>query len=47
LDEAPRHRLWEQATADGMTLLRRDGMLKVKEGITTPYEIMRVLFTLE
>ena len=47
LDEAPRHRLWEQATADGMTLLRRDGMLKVKEGITTPYEIMRVMFTLE
>lgn len=47
LDEAPRYRLWEQATEDGMTLLRRDGMLKVKEGITTPYEIMRVLFTLE
>ena len=47
LDEAPRYRLWEQATADGMTLLRRDGMLKVKEGITTPYEIMRVMFSLE
>lgn len=47
LEEAPRYRLWEQATEDGMTLLRRDGMLKVKEGITTPYEIMRVLFTLE
>ena len=47
LEEAPRYRLWEQAMDDGMTLLRRDGMLKVKEGITTPYEIMRVLFTLE
>jgi len=47
LEEAPRYRLWEQAMNDGMTLLRRDGMLKVKEGITTPYEIMRVLFTLE
>ena len=47
LDEAPRYRLWEQAMDDGMVLLRRDGMLKVKDGITTPYEIMRVLFTLE
>lgn len=47
LDEAPRHRLGEQAIQDGMTLLRKDGMLKVKKGITTPYEVMRVLFTLE
>jgi general secretion pathway protein E len=47
LDEAPRYRLWEQATEDGMTLLRRDGMMKVSEGVTTPYEVMRVLFSLE
>ena len=47
LDEAPRYRLGEQAMQDGMTLLRRDGMMKVKNGITTPYEVMRVLFTLE
>ena len=47
LEEAPRYRLWEQALKDGMTYLRRDGMKKVEAGITTPYEVMRVLFTLE
>ena len=47
LEDASRHQLWEQALQDGMTYLRRDGMLKVKRGVTTPYEVMRVLFTLE
>ena len=47
LEDAPRYRLWEQALQDGMTYLRRDGMEKVEAGITTPYEIIRVLFTLE
>ena len=47
LDEAPRYRLGEQALADGMTVLRHDGMEKVAQGITTPYEVMRVLFSLE
>jgi type II secretory ATPase GspE/PulE/Tfp pilus assembly ATPase PilB-like protein len=47
LAEAPRHLLWQQALADGTTPLRRDGMIKVKQGITTPYEVMRVLFTLD
>jgi general secretion pathway protein E len=47
LAEAPRHQLWKQALTDGMVSLRRDAMLKVKQGITTPYEVMRVLFTLE
>ena len=47
LEEAPRHRLWEQAQFEGTRSVRHDGMLKVKEGITTPYEIMRVLFSLE
>ena len=47
LEDAPRYRLWEQAIQDGMTYLRRDGMEKVDAGITTPYEVMRVLFTLE
>lgn len=47
LSEAPRARLLEQALAEGMVPLRRDGMLKVKEGATTPYEVMRVLFTLQ
>ena len=47
LEDSPRHRLSAQALDEGMTPLRRDGMLKVQEGITTPYEVMRVLFTLE
>jgi general secretion pathway protein E len=47
LEDAPRHRLWEQAQQEGTKSLRHDGMIKVKEGITTPYEVMRVLFTLE
>jgi type II secretory ATPase GspE/PulE/Tfp pilus assembly ATPase PilB-like protein len=47
LEDAPRHSLWEQAQNEGTKSLRHDGMLKVKNGITTPYEVMRVLFTLE
>ena len=47
LEDVPRHTLWEQAIQEGMTYLRRDGMEKVDAGITTPYEVMRVLFTLE
>ncbi len=47
LEDAPRHRLWEQAQLEGTRSLRHDGMTKVKEGITTPYEVMRVLFSLE
>ena len=47
MEDAPRYKLWEQALKDGMTYLRRDGMEKVDAGITTPYEVMRVLFTLE
>ena len=47
LEDAPRHRLWEQAQKEGTRSLRHDGMIKVKNGITTPYEVMRVLFTLE
>ncbi|MDP3064666.1 MAG: ATPase, T2SS/T4P/T4SS family [Chloroflexota bacterium] len=47
LADAPRHLLWEQALKDGMVSLRRGAMLKAKQGVTTPYEVMRVLFTLE
>jgi len=47
LEEAPRHVIWEEIQKSGTISLRHDGMLKVKEGITTPYEVMRVLFTLE
>ena len=47
LDDAPRAVLQKQAAEDGLESLRHNGMLKVKEGITTPYEVMRVLFTLD
>jgi len=30
-----------QAIKEGMTTMRYDGMLKVKQGITTPYEVLR------
>jgi general secretion pathway protein E len=38
--------LKEQATAGGMVPMRRDGMLKVQEGITTPREVMRNVYTI-
>jgi general secretion pathway protein E len=47
LDDAPRHQLYSQAMDDGLVLLRKDGMMKVKEQKTTPYEVMRVMFSLE
>ena len=47
LADAPRQQLLDQALRDGMTMLRRDGMLKVREGVTTPYEVMRVMFSLD
>lgn len=46
LEDSPRFQLSEQAVKDGMSLLRRDGMLKVKAGITTVLEVERALFTL-
>ena len=42
LAEAPRHELWEQTLKDGTVPLLKDGMLKVEQGMTTPYEVMRV-----
>ena len=47
LDDAPRHQLFAQAVNDGVVLLRHDGMMKVQQHMTTPYEVMRVLFSLE
>jgi len=47
LEDSPRFQLSEQAVKDGMSLLRRDGMLKVKAGVTTVLEVERALFTLE
>lgn len=35
-----------QALRDGMVTMRRDGMLKAKDGITTPSEIIRNVFTI-
>jgi general secretion pathway protein E len=34
-----------QARQDGLVTMRRDGMLKVKDDITTPDEVMREVFT--
>ena len=42
LNEAPRHELWAQTIADGTIPLKKDAMMKVKQGITTLYEVLRV-----
>ena len=34
-----------QAIKEGMMTMRRDGMIKVKQGITTPYEVLRNVFS--
>lgn len=47
LEGASQSQLSEEAVAQGMIPIRKDGMTKVKEGITTPYEVMRVLSSLE
>jgi type II secretory ATPase GspE/PulE/Tfp pilus assembly ATPase PilB-like protein len=35
-----------QAIEDGMVPLRRDGMMKVKQGIVTPAEILRSVYSI-
>ena len=35
-----------QALMEGMITIRRDGMLKVREGITTPQEVLRNVFSI-
>ena len=47
LADAGRDEIWQLALEEGLIPLRKDGMLKVKAGVTTPYEVMRVLFSLE
>jgi type IV pilus assembly protein PilB len=42
---APLADIREAAKANGMNELREDGLRKVLEGITTPDEVMRVVFT--
>ena len=37
----------EQALKEGMVPLIRDGMLKAKEGITTPSEVLRNAYIME
>jgi type II secretory ATPase GspE/PulE/Tfp pilus assembly ATPase PilB-like protein len=47
LKDIARHEMWQQAIKEGLIPLRMAAMRKVKEGVTTPYEVMRVLFTLD
>ena len=42
---APLADIREAAKANGMHELREDGLEKVLQGITTPEEVMRVVFT--
>lgn len=42
---APLNDIKEAAKANGMNELRQDGLIKVLNGITTPEEVMRVVFT--
>lgn len=37
----------EQAYKEGMVPLIKDGMLKVKEGLTTPSEVLRNAYSIE
>ena len=47
LEDAPRHQLFSKAVDEGIIVLRKDGMIKVQQNLTTPYEVMRVMFSLE
>ena len=46
LEGASRDQLFKHAVTEGLIPLRRGGMMKVKDGITTPAEVTRVLFSL-
>ncbi len=43
---APASAIREQAVADGMIVMRRDGMMKAKQGIVTPAEILRSVYSI-
>ena len=47
LEDAPRHQRFSKAVDEGIIVLRKDGMIKVQQNLTTPYEVMRVMFSLE
>ena len=36
-----------QAVEEGMVSMWRNGMLKVKQGITTPYELLRTVYSVD
>ena len=46
LSGASANAIREQAIADGMIPMRRDGMLKVKQGVVTPAEILRSVYSI-
>ena len=46
LSGASTDELRAQAVKDGMITMRRDGMIKVKRGITTPREVLRNVFSI-
>jgi type II secretory ATPase GspE/PulE/Tfp pilus assembly ATPase PilB-like protein len=46
LSSADSDEIRAQAYKQGMVSLWHDGMLKVKEGITTPYEVIRNVFSI-
>lgn len=47
LSGVPWSELRAEALREGMVTMRQDGMLKVREGITTPYEVMRAVVNLQ
>ena len=46
LANAPGAAIRDQAIADGMVPMRRAGMLKVKQGLVTPAEILRSVYSI-
>jgi len=44
VERFPTSKIREQAIREGMITLREDGIRKVKMGITTPEEVIRVTF---
>jgi general secretion pathway protein E len=46
LEGAKSSQLKAQAESEGMITMRREGMLKAQQGITTPYEVIRAAFSI-
>jgi len=46
-DQTDKVGIRQQALKDGMVPMIKDGMLKVKEGLTTPKEVLRATYTQE